>query len=493
MTSDHCPTLNIGWATRDVTPDRPVVLGAQFYMRISEGVDGPITVTALALSTDGDAGDAVVFVACDAGGFRHRWYDDNDFLRLCREEVRARAPEIDVSRVILNATHTHTAPNTLVNRFGEEPLPEGVLTADEYMDMLRDGIAEAVVEAWNDRKPGGASWGLGTAVVGHNRRATYFEEDSDRRAGAVVGGFTRMYGDTNDPTFSHIEGYEDHYVDLLYTWDDESNLTGVVVNLACPAQETEGDMRISADLWHEIREEIRRRHGSHVQILAQCSSAGDQSPHRLWYKAAEERMLTLRGVTMREEIGRRVANAVDEVLPVARGCIETSLRFEHLVREIRLPRRMVSDEEADAVRDDLETLEAEARAGKNNYRVAQRARRVLERHEQQKQSPEIPMELHLIRLGDVAFATNRFELFLDYGIRIKARSPAVQTFVVQLAANDGWDGTYLPSERAIANRGYGGGVYDNEVGPEGGKVIVEETVRGLNELWSGCPPPRTTR
>ncbi len=484
MNTDQCPTLKIGWAARDVTPDRPVVLGAQFHMRISEGVDGPVTVTALALSTDGSSNNSVVFVACDVGGFRHKWYDENDFFRLCREAIRARAPEIDFSRVILNATHTHTAPNTLINRFGEEPPPDGVLTADECMDVLREGIAQTVVEAWNNRKPGGVSYGLGTAVVGHNRRATYFEEDASRRAGAVVGGFTRMYGDTNDPTFSHIEGYEDHYVDLLYTWDEASNLTGVVVNLASPSQETEMAMYVSADFWHEIREEIRRRHGSHIQILAQCSTAGDQSPHRLWYKAAEERMLKLRGLTMREEIGRRVANAVDEVLPVAQASIETELRFEHLVTEIKLPRRMVSDEEAVAVRDDLDKLEAEARAGTNNYRIAQRARRVLERYEQQKQSPDMPMELHLIRLGDVAFATNRFELFLDYGIRIKARSPAVQTFLVQLTANDGWDGTYLPSERAIANRGYGGGVYDNEVGPEGGRVIVEETVKGLHELWS---------
>jgi hypothetical protein len=484
MNADHCPTLNIGWATRDVTPERPVVLGAQFHMRISEGVDGPVTVTAMALSTDDSPNSSVVFVACDVGGFRHKWYDENNFLELCRETLRARAPEIDVSRVILNATHTHTAPNTLINRYGEEPLPDGVATAEECMDVLREGIVEAVVEAWNNRKPGGVSYGLGTAVVGHNRRATYFAEDSSRRAGAVVGGFTRMYGDTNDPTFSHIEGYEDHYVDLLYTWDEESNLTGVVVNLASPSQETEGAMYVSADFWHEIREEIRRRHGSHIQILAQCSTAGDQSPHRLWYKTAEERMLKLRGLTMREEIGRRVANAVDEVLPVAKATIETELRCEHLVSEISLPRRMVSDEEAVAVRDDLDKLEAEARAGTNNYRIAQRARRVLERYQQQKQAPDIPMELHLIRLGDVAFATNRFELFLDYGIRIKARSPAVQTFLVQLAANDGWDGTYLPSERAIANRGYGGGVYDNEVGPEGGRVIVEETVKGLHELWS---------
>ncbi len=67
----------------------------------------------------------------------------------------------------------------------------------------------------------------------------------------------------------------------------------------------------------------------------------------------------------------------------------------------------------------------------------------------------------------MAFATNRFELFLDFGIRIKARSPAVQTFVIQLAANDGWTGHYLPSERAFANKGYSNGAYSNEVGSDG--------------------------
>jgi hypothetical protein len=46
------------------------------------------------------------------------------------------------------------------------------------------------------------------------------------------------------------------------------------------------------------------------------------------------------------------------------------------------------------------------------------------------------MELHTLRLGDVAITSNEFELFTDYGIRIKSRSPAVQTFVVQLAGQD---------------------------------------------------------
>jgi hypothetical protein len=42
----------------------------------------------------------------------------------------------------------------------------------------------------------------------------------------------------------------------------------------------------------------------------------------------------------------------------------------------------------------------------------------------------MPVEVHVIRLGDMVIATNRFELYLDFGIRVKARSPAVQTFVV---------------------------------------------------------------
>jgi hypothetical protein len=475
----------VGLTTRDVTPDRTVILGAQFKMRVSEGVDGPVTVTAMALSTAGPDGDSVIFVSCDRGGFRHKWYDENNFLPLIREAIRARSSDIDVNKVVLNATHTHTYPMTLIDQFGpeQEVLPEGVMTAKESMDFTTERIADAVVEAWNNRKPAGVSFGLGTAVIGHNRRATYFTEDSGRRAGAVVNGFTKMYGNTNDPQFSHIEGYEDHYVDLLYTWDGDENLTGIVVNLACPSQETEMGMKISADFWHEVRTEIRKRHGNHIQILAQSSAAGDQSPHRLWYKAAEERMLKLRGLTMRQQIGRRVANAVDEVLPAAKASIQTELSLRHIVRQIDLPRRMVTDDEAEQVRADLAKLEAEAKDGNNNYRIAQRARRVLQRHEQQKTSPTIPMNLHVIRLGEIAFATNRFELFLDYGIRIKARSPAVQTFLVQLTASDGWNGTYLPSERAVANKGYGGSVYDYEVGPEGGQVIVEETVMALKALW----------
>ena len=56
-----------------------------------------------------------------------------------------------------------------------------------------------------------------------------------------------------------------------------------------------------------------------------------------------------------------------------------------------------------------------------------------------------PVEIHVIRLADIALMTNPFELFLDYGNQIRARSLAAQRFLVQLAC--GSEG-YLPTAKA---------------------------------------------
>src|SRR5262249_9891505 len=104
-----------------------------------------------------------------------------------------------------------------------------------------------------------------------------------------------------------------------------------------------------------------------------------------------------------------------------------------------------------------------------------------DRYERQKAGPVDPftMELHVIRLGDVAIATNVFELFTDFGIQIKARSRALQTFVIQLAG----PGSYVPTGRAVRGGGYSAIVESNLVGPEGGQVLTDRTVEIINSLW----------
>jgi hypothetical protein len=51
----------------------------------------------------------------------------------------------------------------------------------------------------------------------------------------------------------------------------------------------------------------------------------------------------------------------------------------------------------------------------------------------------------------VAVATNEFELYTDSGVQMKARSPAVQTFVIQLSG----PGSYLLTARATTSSATG--------------------------------------
>jgi hypothetical protein len=93
------------------------------------------------------------------------------------------------------------------------------------------------------------------------------------------------------------------------------------------------------------------------------------------------------------------------------------------------------------------------------------------------------MQLHVVRLGDIAVATNDFELFTDFGIQLKARSRALQTFVIQLAG----PGTYVPTASAMRGGGYSAIVESSVVGPEGGQALVDQTVDAINSLWPEAP------
>lgn len=75
-------------------------------------------------------------------------------------------------------------------------------------------------------------------------------------------------------------------------------------------------------------------------------------------------------------------------------------------------------------------------------------------------------------------ASNPFELYTEYGLRITGRSAAKQTFIVQLCA--GGEG-YLPTKRGISGGGYSAMV--TRVGPAGGQILVDETVKEINMLF----------
>ena len=61
-------------------------------------------------------------------------------------------PEVDVQKLFVSATHTHTAP---VMVEGKYVIPkDGVIQPAEYVEFLVEQVSDAVVKAWEGRKPG---------------------------------------------------------------------------------------------------------------------------------------------------------------------------------------------------------------------------------------------------------------------------------------------------------------------------------------------------
>lgn len=491
--------VKIGWASRNISTDRPINIPGQFYMRISQGVRDPLFVNSLVLD---DGRDLVIFLSVDLSVIRYKLLDE------VRTAVAKRKPAIPTNKIIMNATHTHSGAsysNEALTLDIEQIADAGVdiASSDEYRDFLVGQCADAICEAYEKRSEGGIAYGYGYAVVGHSRRVVYFD-DISKRGGSVDGykidGHAKMYGNTNDDNFSHYEAGADHFINLLYTFDKNNNLTGAIINVPCPSQNSEHEYMLSADYWHDVRETIRAKHGD-IYILPQCAASGDLAPRILHYKAAQDRRFKLKYGEMalehaaRKDIAERISWAFDEVLSWAKDDIKINVSLVHEVKTIQLTKRRIADEELEFAKESLKKLEAVPHKSEgaspielisaNSSLEAQKSRfkRIIKRYKEQDSAPKLPMELHVVKVGEVAFATNRFELYMDYMHRIQARSPFVQTFVVQLAGVPGDDGgTYLATERGAAGKGYSACMFCNLVSPEGGQELVEETVKILKEI-----------
>ena len=499
-------TLKIGWGRRSLNIDAPVSLPGQFYMRISERIHDPLYITVLCV----DGGEDVAFFgtvdAVSLGG--------PTTLASIRELVKAKRPELPGEAIILGCTHTHAGVG-IVDTPESTPDGQPIYPGSKCREFFIQQCADAIVEAWDNRANGGMAYGYGYATVAHSRRVIYFDDTSLRHGAQMTApnGHGIMYGDTNDDQFSHYEAGTDHFLNAMFTFDAEQKVTGIVINVPCPSQLSEHFRMQSSDFWNEVREMVAQEYGENVYVLPQCAAAGDLSPRVLHYNYAQSRRFKLKyGVEAhpfdfdniqkpecynkimceRRDIAQRIMEAVRDIYSWAKKDIQTDVTVRHSVETLQLPKRKITDEEKLWCEDNIKFMEAQLeekkkgtaeevrKAVSTHQAIVSRNKRAITRWETQDADPNLAMECHVVRVGDIAFATNRFELYMDFMHRIQARSPFIQTFVIQLAGAEG--GSYLPTERGVANKGYSASIFCNMVGPEGGQVLVNETLRMLNDL-----------
>lgn len=482
--SEQSPAFFVGWSSADLTPDQAVEIAGQMHIRVSEGIMDPISATVLVCETR-DQNQCLarsIMVSCDLVCVSDELHAE------IMKALRQSRPDINGYEILLSATHTHTAPNTRLNREWDNDINCDTLQIQDTGDYTRaiaGRIAAAVDEACDNCTPGGISSGIAQATIAYNRRLCYSD------------GTTQMYGGYHRDDFTHVEAGTDSSVNVMCLWDTDQTLTGLVINLACPSQVSEHLYEISADFWCETRLLLRRHFGNDIHILSQVSAAGDLAPMRAaivpdWetQKIAWEH----KGQTIRDVIAERLSHAAKTVTTATQTDIDWSPVLVSETRHLDLPMRMVTAAEAEAATTELERLSEEYQSAVADidktdsrwyikasriHRFILRARQVIERYQDQEQHRSLSTSIHGIRMGNAVFISNRFELFLDFGLQIKGRSPATHTFVVQLAGS----GTYLPTQRAVAGGGYGAMPASTPVGPEGGLQLVEQSLALIDQIW----------
>jgi len=502
--------LKLGWSEISITPDKKVPLAGQFAERISEYVEKPVTATALALETEGDQ---AVLVSVDNVGVGY------NLVEAVREKLKNNEFGLCTDKIVYAAIHTHTAPIvTTHNRtYGKEggtgsfrqliesELPEGkkyvesaeisnnpdVVSADEMFDFLVERLSKVTLDAWKKRASGSFINAFGRAAVGMCRRAVYSD------------GSAQMWGETNTAVFEELEGGNDSGIELLYVFDENKKLSGIVANLACPAQCVQHRLFVSPDFWGEVKVLLRERFGEDIYLLALCSAAGDQCPVDLvrWVepesdvhdpnitrkhplkRKADPSMFDIAGM---KKAGKRIAREIIDVYEEGLCDEQSDVEFCHEVKMMQLPVRRVTLSDVDVARRAIREYLREV-PGDVDYNDAAKLQvhlGVLRRFELQNVMDILDTEVHIIRLGSIAIATNPFELFLDYGNQIKARSVAEQTFLIQLA--NGVEG-YLPTAKAERGGHYSAFVGSGIVGHAGGEQLVRETLKGIQQLFTEEP------
>lgn len=495
--------LKTGWAEISITPEKKMALAGQFAERISEYVEKPITATAMAVS----AGDEqMIMVSCDLVSI------SANLLDAVREKLAGNTVGIDPRKVILSAIHTHTGPVYMRNRrisgysgsvkgMLEGFLQDGrkyiekqnvsnnpdIITGKEMLEFLIERITEAIFKAWENRKYSAFSNAFGRAAVGMCRRAAYTD------------GSAQMWGETNQAVFKEVEGGSDTGIELMYVFGEDKKLTGIVANLACPAQCVQHRLFVSPDFWGEVKVLLRERFGEDIFLLALCSAAGDQCPVDLvrWVepesdvndpnierkyplkRKADPSMFDVKGMKL---AGRRIAREIISVYEDGLDEPQSDIEFEHKAEIMKLPIRKATLREGISAEKAIKEYLRD-KPGDVDYNDAAKLQvhlGILTRLEIQNIQSVLDTEVHIIKLGSVAIATNPFELFLDYGNQIKARSHAEQTFLVQLAC--GAEG-YLPTEKAEKGGHYSAFISSGIVGHDGGQMLVENTLEEINRMF----------
>ncbi|HID78152.1 MAG TPA: hypothetical protein EYP56_19435 [Planctomycetaceae bacterium] len=359
-----------------------------------------------------DGKTPLLLVSCDLVGL-----DSRPVAAMRR--AMGRAGGIPPRNIVIACTHTHGGPSLLKTNY---LMP----VDDAYLERLQAWLVELAQQALQSARPGKLGWGKGTARIGFNRRLCWAD------------GTHTMHGDASRPDFTGLEGPDDPQHLAIFAADSNGKLIAVLHHNTSHPTIFYGSGIYSADFPGEARRILRDRVGD-IPVLYLNGAQGDIGLDDMVNRRQESREARL------QRIGRMVAN---ETLRLYRKVTYHERPvLAHAYEDLKVGVRLPDPERLKDARKVLERIDAGENIRGMRMIMAFGTVRLQEVYGE---DPVEILPIHAIRIGDVALVTQPCELYCQFGLDIKRRSPAPVTAVVGLA--DGFGG-YCPTIEGRCPRG----------------------------------------
>lgn len=460
--------MKIGFGQAEYTPKgKKVNLVGQFDVRITDEVISPLMVEAMVLQSENAR---TIWVSVDA------LQVTEEASVAAYEQVKTVLPDLKEEELVLSATHIHTGPafRSYSELTGGSTEQEGTFQSYECVQLVAKAIARAVDQALERLSESRVELAVSRIQTGTCRRVVY-------KDGRAV-----MYGNPYEPDFLKMEGRDGGPMQLLYVYNAENQLAGIVVNVPCTAQCDEHATYMTADYWGVTRSYIRNALGEQVVLLPLCRSAGDQSPHHVADRTfVEHRAKRYHGPVGAMELGTRIAKAIvdsrDQILTTYSGAVYHA----QAMKCVQLPKWSVTEEEYQWALEYLGKKTAEGESLLDVRRLStgrplfDNANAYARIKYYESGETTCATRIYATVLGDVVLLSNPFELYIEYADRIRMALPDQVVFDVQLS----YDGLgYLATENAVKGGGYSAYPFNGPCSPAGGEALVAESVELVRSL-----------
>lgn len=376
-----------------------------------------------------------------------------DSLRL-RQAIAA-ATGLPLLSILLTGTHMHSGPSVIPTCYGK-PVDQG------YLAKLADWLPPLARQAVDAAQPVRIGIGAGAVRIGYNRRCCWAD------------GSHTMHGNTARPDFTGLEGPDDpaHTVLAIEALDGGRPLAIWYCNTTHPTCYYGRDF-FSADFPGKVRADLRAALDPGLTVLFFNGAFGDISIGNM-------------------RAGHAGSNGGDSAVNrVAHQITGETLRLfydmawaEHQVirqthAEIEVAVRLPTPERLVAARALLDRIDAGETGIKSMDTIM--AFGSLRLQDDFGARPVDRLGLWALRIGPLAIATNPCELYCQYGLDIKRRSPAPIT--VSCGQVNGYHG-YCPTPYGPLGGGYSGEpIWWTRLEVAAGDRIVDANSRMLRQLW----------